>query len=83
MPDLPGDEVSVTAAPTPVDSTALELAEEMAIAVQEFVVAVERVATVGLGDSAIALLLIHTSQLAAHGARLGAEIGRASCRERV
>ena len=30
MPDLPGDEVSVTAAPTPVDSTALELAEEMA-----------------------------------------------------
>lgn len=72
MPDLPGDEVSVTAAPTPVDSTALELADEMALAVQEFVIAVERVASDGLGDSAIALLLIHTSQLAAHGARLGA-----------
>ncbi|HNE89589.1 MAG TPA: DUF5063 domain-containing protein, partial [Actinomycetota bacterium] len=41
-------------------------------AVQEFVIAVERVAAGGLGDSAIALLLIHTSQLAAHGARLGA-----------
>ena len=30
MRDLPGDEVSVTAAPTPVDSTALDLADEMA-----------------------------------------------------
>ena len=72
MVELPGDEVSVTAAPTPVDGTALELADEMATAVQDFVVAVERVAAGGLGDSAIALLLIHTSQLAAHGARLGA-----------
>ncbi len=72
MPELPGDEVSLSAAPTPIDATALEIADEMAMAVQDFVVAVERVAAGDLGDSAIALLLLHTSQLAAHGARLGA-----------
>ncbi len=72
MPELPGDEVSVTAAPTPVDATAVELADEMAVAAQEFVRAVEHVAAGGVGDSAIALLLMHTAQLAAHGARLGA-----------
>lgn len=72
MSDLPGDEVSLTAAPTPVDQTALELADEVAIAVQDFVRAVEQVAAGGLRDMAISLLLIHTSQLAAQGARLGA-----------
>ena len=58
MRDLPGDEVSVTAAPTPVDSTALDLADEMAVAVQEFVIAVERVAAGGLGGAVVGLLVV-------------------------
>lgn len=72
MRDLPGDEVSVTAAPTPVDDTALELADEMASAVQDFVRAVEQVAAGGLADTAVSLVLLQTAHLAAHGARLGA-----------
>jgi hypothetical protein len=72
MSELPGDEVSVTAPPTPVDSTAHELSDEMALIVQDFVRSVETVAAGGLGDTAISLLLIQTAQLAAHGARLGA-----------
>ena len=72
MSELPGDEVSVTAPPTPVDSTAHELSDEMALIVQDFVRSVETVAAGGLGDTAISLLLMQTAQLAAHGARLGA-----------
>lgn len=72
MSELPGDEISLTAAPTPADATAQELCDQMAGAVVEFVSAVEQVAGGGLGDMAISLLLIQTSQLAAHGARLGA-----------
>ncbi len=44
----------------------------MALIVRDFVRSVEQVAAGGLGDTAISLLLIQTSQLAAHGARLGA-----------
>ncbi len=72
MSDLPGDAVSVTAQPTPTDDTAESLAAEMAVIVESFVASVEQVAAGGLGDTAISLLLIQTSQLAAHGARLGA-----------
>lgn len=72
MTDFPGDQVSATAAPTPVDATAQELSDEMAAAAVDFVRAVEQVAGGELGDMAISLLLIQTSRLAAHGARLGA-----------
>jgi hypothetical protein len=72
MSDLPGDEVALTAAPTPDDTAARELSEQMAGVAQDFVRAVEQVAAGGLHDTAISLLLIHTSQLAVHGARLGA-----------
>lgn len=72
MSDLPGDEVARAAAPTPEDPAARQLCDEMAGVVQDFVIAVEQVAGGGLHDTAISLLLIHTSQLAAQGARLGA-----------
>lgn len=72
MSEFPADEVSMQAAPTPVDATAQELCDEMAHAVTDFIRSVEQVATGALGDMAIAMLLIQTSQLAAHGARLGA-----------
>jgi hypothetical protein len=72
MPDLPGDTVSVTAAPTPVDATAQELCDDVALAVEAFVASVEHVAAGGLGDTAISTLLLQTAQLAAQGARLGA-----------
>lgn len=72
MNDFQADEVSLTAAPTPVDSTAQELCDEMAQSVTDFIRSVEHVASGVLGDMAISLLLIQTSQLAAHGARLGA-----------
>lgn len=72
MSDLPGDEVAVTAAATPEDSVAQQLCDEMAGAVEQFIRAVERVAAGGLQDTAISVLLIHTAELAARGARLGA-----------
>ncbi|MEZ5184505.1 MAG: DUF5063 domain-containing protein [Candidatus Nanopelagicales bacterium] len=72
MSDLPGDEVSVSAAPTPADTTAQELSDEVAATVQDFIRSVEQVAAGELGDTAISLLLIQTSQLATQGARLGA-----------
>lgn len=72
MSNLPGDRISMTAAPTPADSAAQELSDEFAEAAADFVRAVEKVATGSLGDMAISLLLIQTSQLGAHGARLGA-----------
>lgn len=72
MSEFTAKDVSLTAAPTPVDSAAQELCDEMAQAVADFIRAVEQVATGVLGDMSISLLLIQTSQLAAHGARLGA-----------
>ncbi len=65
MHDLPGDTVSVTAAPTPVDATAQELCDAVALAVEAFVSSVEHVAAGGLGDTAISTLLLQTAQLAA------------------
>lgn len=72
MRDLPGDTVSVNAAPTPVDATAQELCDAVALAVEAFVASVEHVAAGDLGDTAISTLLLQTAQLAAQGARLGA-----------
>ena len=72
MSELPGDEVALSAPPTPEDAGARALCDETAAVVQDFVRAIEQVAGGGLHDTAISLLLIHTSQLAAQGARLGA-----------
>ena len=72
MSDLPGDAVALNAAATPEDSVARELCDEMAVGVQDFIRAVEAVAAGGLHDTAISVLLIHTAELAARGARLGA-----------
>jgi hypothetical protein len=72
MPELPGDTVSVTAAPTPADATARELCDEVALTVEAFVASVEHVAAGGLGETAISMLLLQTSMLSAQGARLGA-----------
>lgn len=72
MNEFVAQQVSMTAAATPEDATAQQLCEEVAAAVTDFIRAVEQVATGTLGDMAISLLLIQTSQLAAHGARLGA-----------
>lgn len=72
MSDLPGDEIAMTAAPTPADEVAQDLCDEMAVSVQQFIRAVESVAAGGMQDTAISVLLIQTSELAARGARLGA-----------
>ncbi len=72
MSDLPGDEIALTAAATPEDAVAQELCDDMAVGVHEFIRAVEAVATGGMQDTAISVLLIHTAELAARGARLGA-----------
>lgn len=72
MSDLPGDEIAMTAAPTPADQVAQDLCDEMALSVQQFIRAVESVAAGGMQDTAISVLLIQTSELAARGARLGA-----------
>ena len=72
MSELPGDQVAMTAAPTPEDLAARQLSDDMAGVVHDFVRAVEQVAAGGLHDTAISLLLIQTSHLAAYGARLGA-----------
>lgn len=72
MSDLPGDEIAMTAAPTPEDQVARDLCDEMAVTVQQFIRAVETVASGGMQDTAISVLLIHTAELAARGARLGA-----------
>ena len=72
MSDLPGDEIAMTAAPTPADQVAQDLCDEMALTVQQFIRAVESVAAGGMQDTAISVLLIQTSELAARGARLGA-----------
>jgi len=72
MSDLPGDEVALTAAATPEDSVAEQLCNDLASGVQEFIRAVEVVAAGALQDTAISVLLIHTAELAARGARLGA-----------
>jgi hypothetical protein len=72
MSELPGDTVALNAAATPEDSVARELCDEMAVGVQDFIRAVEAVAAGGLHDTAISVLLIHTAELAARGARLGA-----------
>lgn len=72
MSDLPGDEIALTAAATPEDPVAQDLCDEMAREVEHFIRAVETVASGTLQDTAISILLIHTSELAARGARLGA-----------
>ena len=72
MSDLPGDEIAMTAAPTPADQVAQDLCDEMELSVQQFIRAVESVAAGGMQDTAISVLLIQTSELAARGARLGA-----------
>jgi hypothetical protein len=72
MSDLPGDEIAMTAAPTPADQVARDLCDEMAVSVQQFIRAVETVASGGMQDTAISVLLIQTAELAARGARLGA-----------
>ena len=72
MSELPGDEVAAKAAPTPEDTTARDLCDDVAGIVEDFIRAVEQVASGGLHDTAISLLLIHTAELAVHGARLGA-----------